>query len=396
MINEFFKGSQDIPRDMFERTFKKLSEGVSTGYGSKLKDGVDAEMILQLKQNVKVFSAFKANKYKDEMISLLVDGDKKREWGDFLKEARKIDKDYNTNWLAAEYNLAIRQARGAEQWSTFNRDKDVYPNLQYMASRSANPRAAHKQYYGMILPIDHPFWSTGYPPINWGCKCWVKQTREPSTEFNEELPTPTNGLAGNAGKEKKVFTASSSYLRGVSKQDKNAIKDFLIQHKRLGFEEVVIPVGKNKIVIPIDADFKDLIQNTSYLVPFVSKYKRNWGIRSHVIDDNVKNPEYTDNKGNVGDLATAEKSALSGIKTAFKKLNKGEQLNGFDKVFLAIDLDNLLTKDNYFEFAKKLNGQWNQRDKLQYVMLKNGKRTCILEKNADFVTKITTIKKELL
>lgn len=37
----------------------------------------------------------------------------------------------------------------------------------------ADPRPHHVALDGTILPHDHPFWSTHFPPNGWGCQCYV-------------------------------------------------------------------------------------------------------------------------------------------------------------------------------------------------------------------------------
>lgn len=36
-----------------------------------------------------------------------------------------------------------------------------------------HPRPLHVSWGGLVLPHDHPFWKTHYPPNGWGCHCWV-------------------------------------------------------------------------------------------------------------------------------------------------------------------------------------------------------------------------------
>ncbi len=51
------------------------------------------------------------------------------------------------------------------------------PNLRYWLYRHdplvTNPREQHLGWDGLILPRDHPFWKTHFPPNGWGCKCRV-------------------------------------------------------------------------------------------------------------------------------------------------------------------------------------------------------------------------------
>jgi hypothetical protein len=43
----------------------------------------------------------------------------------------------------------------------------------YRHGGSAEPRPHHLALDGLILPPDHPFWATHYPPNGWGCSCRV-------------------------------------------------------------------------------------------------------------------------------------------------------------------------------------------------------------------------------
>lgn len=36
-----------------------------------------------------------------------------------------------------------------------------------------HPRPLHVSWGGMVLPHDHEFWKTHFPPNGWGCHCWV-------------------------------------------------------------------------------------------------------------------------------------------------------------------------------------------------------------------------------
>lgn len=194
-----------------------------------------------------MFSAFKSYREGQELKAALVDENGKvRSWAEFQKEYSKVDAKYNLQYLNAEYNLAQRQARAAEQWQDFERDKEVYPNLQYMASRSADPRQAHKEYYGLIKSIDDPFWDWALPPMDWGCKCWVQQTRDTASVEVKERVNPPQGIAGNAGKTGKVFTPGHEYVATVPKAQKEVVQDsFMALFDKAYRKEVSAYVGEN-------------------------------------------------------------------------------------------------------------------------------------------------------
>lgn len=43
----------------------------------------------------------------------------------------------------------------------------------YRHSGAVEPREQHLAWNGLILPADHEFWATHYPPNGWGCGCYV-------------------------------------------------------------------------------------------------------------------------------------------------------------------------------------------------------------------------------
>ena len=55
-------------------------------------------------------------------------------------------------------------------------DADIYPNLEWMPSTSAQPGADHKIFWGTVLSKDDPFWSEHRPGDRWNCKCSLRQT----------------------------------------------------------------------------------------------------------------------------------------------------------------------------------------------------------------------------
>jgi hypothetical protein len=48
-----------------------------------------------------------------------------------------------------------------------------FPFWVYRHGGSLEPRPLHLSWDGLILPPDHPFWATHFPPNDWGCSCRV-------------------------------------------------------------------------------------------------------------------------------------------------------------------------------------------------------------------------------
>ena len=47
----------------------------------------------------------------------------------------------------------------------------------YLHGNAREPRLQHLAWDGLILPADHPFWASHYPPNGWGCTCHVAGAR---------------------------------------------------------------------------------------------------------------------------------------------------------------------------------------------------------------------------
>lgn len=52
-----------------------------------------------------------------------------------------------------------------------------FSHFVYKHGGSADPRPQHLAWDGLVLPADHPFWASHYPPNGWGCSCRVVGVR---------------------------------------------------------------------------------------------------------------------------------------------------------------------------------------------------------------------------
>lgn len=80
--------------------------------------------------------------------------------------------------LKTIYWANTRTARAAGLWERAQRTKRVAPYFLYRLGPSENHRPHHVSKAGTVLPVDHPFWDTWFPPNGWGCKCWIRQVGE--------------------------------------------------------------------------------------------------------------------------------------------------------------------------------------------------------------------------
>jgi SPP1 gp7 family putative phage head morphogenesis protein len=71
------------------------------------------------------------------------------------------------------FETNLRTSYAAGRWAQIQRLKAVRPYLRYTAVLDNRTRPQHRAWHGTILPVDHEFWRTHYPPNGWGCRCTV-------------------------------------------------------------------------------------------------------------------------------------------------------------------------------------------------------------------------------
>lgn len=87
----------------------------------------------------------------------------------------------------------VTTARAAGEWERIQRTKAFLPFLKYTLSLSERRRPEHQGWVGIILPADHEWWQTHYPPNGWLCKCGVRQITRAQAErdgYDPELEAP--------------------------------------------------------------------------------------------------------------------------------------------------------------------------------------------------------------
>ena len=233
-INQLFNDNKidDATRkQLIQSHYEPLKQAVNEGFGSspvgEIKGAVEYgtpnyEFLKQLQTNTAVFAAFKNHSSIKEMAALLKDKDGNvRTREEFKKQALQVDATYRGRYLDVEYNSAVRTARAAEQWQKIQATKHLYPNIKYMSSVAAHPRADHTKYYGIVRPVDDPFWNHHTPPNGWECKCRIESSRDDTTDIPNNLPPVPKEFAVNAGKLGQIFNIdASNYSNGVTKAEK--------------------------------------------------------------------------------------------------------------------------------------------------------------------------------
>lgn len=158
----------------------------------------------------------------------------------------KIEKQY-ANWLKTEKQGVFANAAAAAKWTRFAENADMYPNLQYRTARDKDVRPEHARLEGLILPINDPFWSTHYPPLGFGCRCYVTQTDKAVVRSENYLQTKAEtGFDFNPGIEHKIFSNSAGYYKGWSHEEMKFLDEKSKSIAALIVKENVMQFMKNR------------------------------------------------------------------------------------------------------------------------------------------------------
>ena len=75
------------------------------------------------------------------------------------------------------------------RWERIERVAERRPWLRYVAVQDARTRPEHMAWHGTVLPVDHPFWRSHYPPNGWRCRCTVEQLSDHDLELDGFTPS---------------------------------------------------------------------------------------------------------------------------------------------------------------------------------------------------------------
>jgi hypothetical protein len=204
-IEDIWNGKTDeLPTEIFDTYNKNLHKAIS---------GLSPEKEKLLKNNLTRLAAAKAN-YVTQRLEQCRTARTKEE---YLRQARTVINRANSA-LATEYNTAVHRCRVAKQWERFQRESKLYPNVEWLRTRSATPREVHLTYVGRVWAMNDPFWTNNQPGCTWNCKCDWRTTDKPTTENEGLQQVPVaKGLDGNPYYTDEIFTDKHPYFGRVDK-----------------------------------------------------------------------------------------------------------------------------------------------------------------------------------
>ncbi len=189
-------------------------------YGSKY-----FEHAAKFELNTARFAAYKSHYATQTLIKSFQAAPEK-----FAMNSGKILKQF-ARWQATEYNTTVARCRTAKQFEQFQAEAHLYPNLEWLATRSATPRELHMSFVGIVLPMDDPFWEENQPGNLYNCKCDWKTTDAPTTGSPTKVVKPAPGLEGNPAKTGQIFTDKHPYFKKTKDKMFINVTDAEYQHK---------------------------------------------------------------------------------------------------------------------------------------------------------------------
>lgn len=211
------QGSAAVNKDLFDVYANNYFKGISSVFSDIDSNSPLFEKLQQYKLNAANFAAHKSYMVTDKLRAAKDDA-----------EIKSIVNKFN-RYQSAEYNTMVARSRTAKQWDTFESEKHLFPNLEWIRTRSANPRELHLGYVGIILPINDAFWQQNQPGNLWNCKCdWKTTDAQPTAKPTKITPAAT-GLDGNPYETGKLITEKHPYFK-VTAEAKKQIKQFVNQN----------------------------------------------------------------------------------------------------------------------------------------------------------------------
>ena len=95
----------------------------------------------------------------------------RREMTDPLTGERRIVQLGSPRRLQIIFDTNIRTAYAKGHWEKIERLRARMPYLRYTAVLDARTRPEHRAWHGTVLPVNHPWWRTHFPPNGWRCRC---------------------------------------------------------------------------------------------------------------------------------------------------------------------------------------------------------------------------------
>ena len=206
--------NDDARQDLYNLYNKNLNKAVEQVFKPDSSNPLHRDYYYKMQANACKFSAYKAEYFTNAL---------QKAWQkspeDYDANAKKILQTAN-RFQITEYNTTVARCRTARQFSNFKQNQDLFPNLEWIRTRSSHPRELHLSYVGLILPMSDPFWAENQPGNLYNCKCDWRQTNKPATNAPNTIVKPAVGLEGNPCTTREMYTDKHPYFAKATDEAK--------------------------------------------------------------------------------------------------------------------------------------------------------------------------------
>lgn len=189
-------------------------------------------------------------------------------FNDFQKLIAESEIILPKHYLDNVFRTNIQNAYGHGRWQQQQRNKAKRPYLMYSAINDSRVRPAHLALNRIVLPIDHPFWLTHYPPLGFRCRCTVialteKQALKYGITPDDKLPEVAEALDWSShplqfGELEELVDKKIS----ASSLD----KEYLLEQKQVIKAEWTASKKLTSLFAPMDDKTRDLFDTVANTV----------------------------------------------------------------------------------------------------------------------------------
>ncbi|MCS6821698.1 MAG: DUF935 family protein [Microscillaceae bacterium] len=375
----------------FEDFWKKQDDSLFNYYLNEFQkpikdlfnEGEYAELQAKFTQNAYEFALAKASTFFEKSKDL------SRQEAKSLFE--KMER--HTDTEKVQFALAIQ---AAQEWQEILKDEDIFPNLEYRAVMDENTRESHARLNGIIRPVRDDFWNKYFPPIDYRCRCTIRQhgknvkiTQNPP----ENLPAIPKGLRHNPGNSGKAFDFEHPYFENTTPKVLKNVAEYASYEKKFVKEYFDIKTGG--FVVRDKKHKEDNWQKNVEASLIITKKE---GYKIELLEK--KAPDKISPDANINDIQADYKHPKNAKKlTNFVRsaIKKAKKQGNIAVLYLPKDYDFQSLYEGFEEYVKYIK-QDNAEIELIIVATQDGKVVLLKKQdfepqNAYWIEKIKTLKK---
>lgn len=187
---------------------------------------------------------------------------------DFQKLIEESEIILPKHYLDNVFRTNIQNAYGHGRWQQQQRNKAKRPYLMYSAINDSRVRPAHLALNRIVLPIDHPFWLTHYPPLGFRCRCTVialteKQALKYGITPDDKLPEVAEALNWSSH---PLRFGEMEALVDKKISDSSLDKEYLLEQKEVIKAEWGASKKLTGLFAPMDDKTRDLFDTVANTV----------------------------------------------------------------------------------------------------------------------------------